>query len=1512
MKHKWFAFVIVMVICLSSVLVAVGSFSLFSKKTSQTTTAPIVNTPVNSGIYIQNASLLQNTATQNQTNLTITYTRWSANGSLQDTGLTYTDRVSVNYGDTVEFTITATRGDYIQSITTGNVGETLTQYTASSDIKNANMATYNLIDTSKTSNKIKCEYKADENATYIATYKIANITQSQHFSAESAQHVWSLTIPHSSAFVVSDISVDDPSNTSTNANGSITISNITYSSVVKFKVEATKIANASYTNIYKYKLTACAWGNSVYQTATNFKRSQVTFIEEENGAKHAVQYGEISNSVGFFRGNNTLDVKTEQLVTKISIPNFSTLSNYVNFYIQIKNEDGSVVQNWQTPTTGKFEIFVGQTFTLKFSPKYKSQGNESQGNESQGNGYYISSMVLTRNNKRTEPYTKTYTNAAFQNWLGTSWIGFINETDSLKNYVTQNGAEKIDNTPSAISVEEGVLHAQEVTDPQMATLTIHGLYGTVALQITCHQYLAFEVDGGLSNVSSNWSGLKLGWEFENLKYIPNDGEPYFQYTPTNEQFPILYHDSNKKFVLQVLLETQTVNTGNFSAIDPFLFQSSKEVSYPHFNKQANQRCSYLQYSIELSASYTISIQYTYPSSGVVDGEYNAYESCYIIGDEGELTKIQVQLTEAIITKGYNLTLSANPNYDVTVYFSGKQVFNGKPAETDIISAYTTYITGGTQLVKKLTINQNLYLYVEFTPKAYEISFKTPQTGFSTIQNMPTTQTWYYCGFIQNTSGFLPQANGYTFMGFYTKPNGPNGKGIQIINASGEIVSPNGNNGYLSDLTFDGEKTNIYYVGGQNLTLYAHWQVNNVQFTYQMATVGTSTIQVQIPSSASSIDNPRGFKLPYDTVLNGQTLTASATGYTYLGMYVILQGREYKLTDAQGNFLLVEGITKLYEEEIVLAPTNANTSIQIVAYWQANPYTISFKISGIGSDRYQNSQKNITITYDTALQTKVNVPTTIGYTFAGWYYGDEQIYDANGNLVASNSLLSSGNWHHANNVTLTSKWVEKEFTLSFIINNTGLKDEHTFKVDTTSVKLKYNTSYTLPTATSAGYNFLGWLMGAQTYQAGQTIVVNATTLGEEWFMQNATSAVAQWQIKTFRAPNIENLEYGSITFNKQEYEYGESVIITFTPNAFYYVNQGLTIQGVTIATTSEWNENLSANITFVTTTNVNNAENQMYHPSKAIVVQSSNTYTKTITIDYLLEEITVKNEHGFFAQQTYQVQVIDAYNQSVQTQKQLALYTQEFAQSLYSIPNSIPVPSHYRLEFIGWVIQSTNTGLYYNFVDNEFNLPELTENAYAKDFTDLQQIAFTLSTNVVISAMYKVALKQSAVFYYYSAQDQAYVQHEEQFSFDENNCVYINYYVEKNSVGYVVVVNGVATETSIPIDEVEINLQTSIIKYQNQTFEAYFEADSQGVQRFDLITDLTVDLPVESTSFLPDASLTWAGWVYFKEQQTFETYLLLTEDGVMCGDAPIEAHWFTNETNVDDQYYVYQVYKQKGV
>ena len=1505
MKHKWFAFVIVMVICLSSVLVAVGAFSLFSKKTSQTTTAPIVNTPVNSGIYISADSFLQNTATQNQDYLKIQYQIKPEGGSYGPSKV-YDGRFSVSFHDSVKFTITSTNGYYIQSITTGAVDETLTQFVADSNIKTSNMRSYMLNKSTNDTNtvtEIECQYTNNAEATYKATYYINNIEKSQHFSAESAQHVWSLTIPQSSAFLVSLSSVDDTTDTRTNAHGSITIQNITYDSVVKFKVEATKIANASYTNIYKYKLTACAWESSVYPTSSNFKRSQVTSIEEEDGTEHVVQYGEVSNSVGFFRGNNTLDVKTEQLVTKISIPNFSKLSNYINFYVQIQNEDGSVVQNWQTPTTGKFEIFVGQTFTLKFSPKYKNQGNESQ-----GNGYYISSMVLTRNNKRTEPYTKTYTNAAFQNWLGTSWIGFINETDSLKNYVTQNGAEKIDNTPSAISVEEGVLHAQKVTDPQMATLTIHGLYGTVALQITCHQYLAFEVDGGLSNVSSNWSGLKLGWEFENLKYmIPDNGKPYFQYTLTNEKFPILYHDSNKKFVLQVPLETQTVNTGNFSAIDPFLFKSSTTVSYPHFNKQANQRCSYLQYSIELSASYTISIQHTYPSSGVVDGEYN--EPCYI-GQKS--TFIKIVLTEEIITNGYNLTLSANPNYDVTVYFSGKQVHGGKPAETYIISDYTTDITGGTQVVKKLTINQNLYLYVEFTPKACEISFETPQTGSSTVQNMPTTQTWYYRGFIQQTTGFLPQANGYTFMGFYTRPNGPDGKGIQIINASGEIVSPKGNNGYLSDLTFDGEKTNIYYVGEQKLTLYAHWQVNNVQFTYQMATVGTSTIQVHIPSSASSIDNPRGFKLPYDTVLNGQTLTALAIGYTYLGMYVILQGQEYALTDAQGNFLLVEGITKQYEEEIVLAPTNANTSIQIVAYWQANPYTISFKISGIGSDRYENSQTNIAITYDTALQTKVNVPTTIGYTFAGWYYGDEQIYDANGNLVAANSLLSSGNWHHADHVTLTSKWVEKEFTLSFIINNTGLKDEHTFKVDITSVKLKYNTSYTLPTALSAGYNFRGWLMGAQTYQAGQTIVINATTLGEEYFMQNETSAIAQWQIKTFQAPNIENLEYGSITFNKQEYEYGESVIITFTPNDFYYVNQGLTIQGVTIATTSEWNENLSANITFAQTTNVNNAENQTYHASNANVEQSSNTYTKTITIDYLLEEITVKNEHGFFAQQTYQVQVIDAYNQSVQAKKQLALYTQELAQSLYSIPNSIPVPSHPRLEFIGWVIQSTNTGFYYNFVDNEFNLPELTENAYAKDFTDLQQIVFTLSTNVVISATYKVAQKQSAVFHYYSAQDQAYVQHEEQFSFDEDNCVYINYYVEKNSVGYVVVVNGVATETSISINEVEINLQTNIIKYQNQTFEAYFEADSQGVQRFDLITDLTVDLPVESTSFLPDASLTWAGWVYFKEQQTFETYLLLTENGVMCGDVPIEAHWFTNETNVDDQYYVYQVYKQKGV
>lgn len=1492
MKHKWFGFVIALVICLSSVLVAVGAFSLFSKKTSQTTTAPIVNTPVNSGIYISADSFLQNTATQNQDNLKIQYQIKPEGDESYGPFKVYDGRFSVSFHDSVKFTITSTNGYYIQSITTGAVDETLTQFVADSSIKTSNMRSYMLNKSTNDTNtvtEIECQY-ADTEATYKAIYYINNIEKSQHFSAESAQHVWSLTIPQSDAFLVSLISVNNKPNTSTNANGSITIPNITYSSVVKFKVEATKIADPSYTNIYKYKLTACAWGDSVYPTDDNFIKDKVISIEEEGGAEHAVQYGEIYNKVGFFRGNNTLNVKTEQLVTNISIPNFNTLSNYVNFYIQIKNEDGSVAKNWQTATTGKFQIFVGQTFTLKFSPKYKSQGN----------GYYISSMEITRNNQ----HTKTYTNTAFKNGLSTSWIGFINEQDSFLNYVTENGTAVNYTTPSAISVRENVLHAQKVTDPQMATLTIYGLYGTVALNITCNQYMAFAVAGGLSNVSSMRPELKLGWEFENLKYIPNNGDPYFQYTPTNKQFSILYHASNTQFILQVPLDTQTVNTGNFSAIDPFLFKTSNTVSYPNLNMQANQGCSYLQYTIGFSAYYTITIQYTYPSNGVGDGEYD--DPCYI---GQKLTNIQIVLTETIITNGYKLTLSADPNYDVTVYFSEKQVHGGKPAETDIISAYTTYITGGTQAVVSLTITKNLYLYVEYTPKAYEISFETPQTGSSTIQNMPTTQTWYYRGFIQQTTGFLPQANGYTFMGFYTQPNG---KGIQIINANGEIVSPNGNNGFLSDYTFDGEKSNVYYVGEQNLTLYAYWQVKNVQFTYQMATVGTSTIQVQIPSFATSITNPRGFILPYDTVLNGQTLTALATGYTYLGMYVILQGQEYALTDAQGNFLLVEGITKQYEEEIVLAPTNVDTSIQIIAYWQANPYTISFEISGIGSDRYENSQTNIVITYDIALQTKVNVPTTIGYTFTGWYYGDEQIYDANGNLVASNSLLSSGNWHHADNVTLTSKWVEKELTLSFSMNHTGLKDAHTFKVDTTSVKLKYNTSYTLPTALSAGYNFLGWLMGAQTYQAGQTIVINATTLGEEWFMQNKTSAVAQWRIKTFQAPNIENLEYGSITFNKQEYEYGESVIITFTPNAFYYVNQGLTIQGVTIATTSAWNENLSANITFAQTTNVNNAENQTYHASNAIVEQSSNTYTKIITINYLLEEITVENEHGFFAQQTYQVQVIDAYNQSAQAKEQLALYTQEFAQSLYSIPDSIPVPSHYRLEFIGWVIQSTNTGFYYNFVDNEFNLPELTENAYAKDFTDLQQIVFTLSTNVVISATYEIALKQSAVFYYYSAQDQAYVQHEEQFSFDEHNCVYINYYVEKNSVGYVVVVNGVATETSISIDEVEINLQTNIIKYQNQTFEAYFEADSQGVQRFDLVTDLTVDLPVESTSFLPDASLTWAGWVYFKEPQTFETYLLLTEDGVMCGDVPIEAHWFTNETNVDDQYYVYQVYKQKGV
>lgn len=1495
MKHKIIGFVIALVVCLSSVMVALGAVSFFSKKQPSQPSVVLPNQPTETGIYITANSFLQNVnEVKSTTNLTITYTRTNSKGEVLEENKPYGDRVSVSYGDSVEFTITTKNGYYINSLKAGPVsaGENIESFVPLGAIQTQNMQTYNL--TSSQNNKVTCSYQASS-AGYTATYTINNITESQHFTATSEQHKWELIIPQSDIFRVTNVTVNGVADARTNENADIVLNGITYESVVSFSVQSTTVQIKGYENtIFKYRLVSCNWESAVYEPTINFSKTNITTIQVAKGEQQEVGYT-VSNLQGFFRGNNTLQVQTEQLQTTIEIPDFNTLTNYVTFYIEIQDEQGNILQAKQQLTQGEVVIPIGQSCIISFTP------NKINSNSLGGNGYYFTSLTIGRNNVNN----KTYTSNPFTNGLTISWQDVTNNQDSILNYVYVNGspAQNTPLTPSKLSVTENVFHAN-TSETFAASVTACGLYGSLQIFAELQQYQAFGVTGGLATYQTQRPDLHLGWKFANYTYKEDGGQAYFENNlKPQDKLSVIYKNARySQFVLTMPVETQLA-LGDFQAIDPFTYQSQENISY------SNGAHTYTRYALSIS-TVAIMFQATFPSNTFPQGVHNIANMCSMKAWGNDWSnQIQVVLTETIITGGVPLSLKASEGYSLTVYFSYAQV-HGSPNPEDIIQEYTTQLTPGEekQVPANIFLDKNMYVYIEYTPVQSNILFDASNIGSSVLQNVPEALQLYFRCQISPMVGYQAQANGYMFQGWYTEPNG---QGTQIIDANGNFVMPAKENAYVATKTENGQ-TITYWKQSQDVTLYAHWAVQNVQFLFNgLVQVGSSGITVFLPSNANSTDNPKGFTMPYDTLLKNQVLKAGAAGYTFKNMVVLQNNQNVQLTDSEGNFLLVDGITSEYNGEIVLTPTVKE--IYITAEWQVNTYTLTFSIVGIGTDKYQNEQPQLEIAYDAPLPTKVNVPTTVGYIFQGWYYGSEKIYDANGNLVASNSLLLNGNWHTDQNIELTSVWKAKEFTLNFMLNATGLKDPHTFVGKDTPYTFTYNTEYTLPEASSAGYHFTGWLIGGQIYNAGQTIVLNATTLGEEWFMQMENLAVAQWKIKTFQAPVIENLEFGSITFNKSVYEYGEQVIITFTPNAFYYVNQGIMLQGKTIATVSAWNEDLSANITFKTTTNLNNAENNNIHQSNAIVGQANNTYVKTITIDYLLSDIVLENPEGFFAQQTFQVKVYDNYRNADALRVELASYALQLAGLQYHVPSSLSVPQHYRLEFKGWVIRSSNTNYYYNFVEDQFNLTELNPNAYLTEPRDVQDVLFTLSTNAEIMAMYEIVLKQSAKFYYYDTVSGAYIPHEEQFSFDEDNCTYINFNTNTRTATYVEKVQGVATEK--PMQEFTVNEETSTILYNGQTYFAYFGADENGVQRYDLVKDLTVDIPLESTTFVPDESLAWAGLIYFREEQSFENYLLLNADGtisVVNTEIQVVAPEFTNQTNVDGQLYVYQVYKKKGV
>ena len=136
-------------------------------------------------------------------------------------------------------------------------------------------------------------------------------------------------------------------------------------------------------------------------------------------------------------------------------------------------------------------------------------------------------------------------------------------------------------------------------------------------------------------------------------------------------------------------------------------------------------------------------------------------------------------------------------------------------------------------------------------------------------------------------------------------------------------------------------------------------------------------------------------------------------------------------------------------------------VVISGTFTANNYTITFDTDG-GSEIAP-----ITQAYGSAVTAPAD-PEKSGYTFAGWYVGEDKV-----GVPATMPL---------DGIALTAKWTPNKYTVKFYLDETKAETVYTREAD-------FASDYTVPTPTKEGYDFAGW-MNADGSDSG--LAAGATT------------------------------------------------------------------------------------------------------------------------------------------------------------------------------------------------------------------------------------------------------------------------------------------------------------------------------------------------------------------------------------------------------------------------------------
>lgn len=271
-----------------------------------------------------------------------------------------------------------------------------------------------------------------------------------------------------------------------------------------------------------------------------------------------------------------------------------------------------------------------------------------------------------------------------------------------------------------------------------------------------------------------------------------------------------------------------------------------------------------------------------------------------------------------------------------------------------------------------------------------------------------------------------------------------------------------NGGIKSDvyLNFCGKRINScekagytfkeYVINGYTLDVKNKNLIIEVKATY---TINQYSITYYLNGGSLTKNNPSGYSVDTDTFTLNEPIK---TGYEFLGWTYSGNSTPAK------NVKIAKGTTG---------------NLTYTAKWKANSYLVRLDSDG------GNIVNDLSVVYDSNYS--LPTPTKAGYSFLGWYEGN-------------NSVPSSGTWKYTTNLNLVARWSLKSYSITYYLNGGQVNNPSSYNINTST--------FTLNNPVKTGYKFVGWSTSANGTKYMNVKIAKGSTGSKTYY--------ANWEVITY--------------------------------------------------------------------------------------------------------------------------------------------------------------------------------------------------------------------------------------------------------------------------------------------------------------------------------------------------------------------------------------------------------------